>query len=578
MITPRLLLAVLAVGAVLLAPAFRAVAVDTGVTPAILSVHVVGPVGAGTVAPSGVRQVYEAGDEVAVVATPADGCLFSGWALRGNGTIDDSAALTATVALVGNVELTAYFRAEVPVALVTVRTAVEPALGGTVDPADPVTATAGELIPLVAAANPGYQFLHWTVAGAAEVTDTFAAATTAAISGPAAVTAVFGADAEVSVLDLDTTPGGTVRHLGIGHVATGGGRAISAVPEVGFFFQRWQVDGDLTVADEYAADTMVTVDGDGIATAVFLESCDTFSHLGRKLTVRRKVTGLVGAPPRDGLILKQLPLCLRPDQFNPNTDEIVVTVDGIEFVANAANGVFKRLPLGYTHTVKDPVTKSRRKLMLDFTRSTWSFQASKVDLAGIDNRDGLFVAMHVNGSSFGQKYDMLEAVSWKYDAKKNTAAVLPSAGEAMAAPASYAKVSGRTDNRKANKDNLKVSRSPLALPGGRAFDPGGDAVVLRVDRQELVLPPGSFIEIKPGIFQCLDVPRGIKVKIDQNTNRWTFEHKKFSGWSTVDPATGVAVVLSIGEAQSGFALGTGFSQRLTYDYRKFYWSKPVAAP
>jgi len=552
-----------------------AVAADTGVPPAVLSVRTAGPVGGGAVAPAGVRQIREAGDDVTVTATPSEGFLFSGWTVRGNGSLDDAAAPTATVTLVGNVDLTAHFREAVPAATVTVGLAADPAIGGAIVPdAAAVTATAGSLLDLAATANPGYRFQGWTVAGGAEVLDPHLPATMAAISGPAVLTAVFAEEADTVGLTVASGTGGTVRQLGDYELVTPTSFALTALPDLGYFFQRWETGGGVALADEFGVETEATVSGPGAVTAVFLEDGETFSHKGRKLTIVRKFKGIPGAPPADGLKLAQLPLDLHPEEFNPNTDEIRITIDGVGFVANAANGIYKVLPIGYSHTVKDPVTKSKRKLVLNFTASTWSFQAGKVDLAGIDNRDGVFVAMHVNGRTFGEKYDMDESFSWTFDPKRDAAVAAPVGGEAMPTCV-FAKITGRTGNKKAGKDSLKVSSSRLALPGGRAFGPAADAVVLRVDRQEIVLPAGSFAETKPGVFLCDDVPRGIKVLIDGNAGQWSFEHKKFSGWGTVDPGDGVAVVLSIGGAQAGQALATAFSQKLTFDYKKFFWGKPI---
>ncbi len=571
---PRsILLAVLAMAGLL--ASIGAAAADSGIPPAILSVRTAGPVGGGGVAPAGVRQIHEAGDEIVVVATPSAGFLFSGWTVRGNGSLDDAAAPTATVTLVGNVDLTAHFREAAPAATVTVGLAADLAIGGAIVPdAVAVTATAGSLLDLAATANPGYRFQGWTVAGGAEVLDSHLPATMAAISGPAVLTAVFAEAADTVAFTVASGTGGTVRQLGDYELVTPTTLALTALPELGRFFQRWETDGGVAVADEFGVETEATVSGPGAVTAVFLENSETFSHKGRKLKIMRKFKGVPGAPPADGLKLAQLPLDLHPEEFNPNTDEVTISVDGVAFTVNAANGIYKVLPIGYSHTFKDPVTKSKRKLVLNFTASTWSFQAGKVDLAGIDNRDGIFVAMHVNGRTFGEKYDMDEACSWTFDPKRDAAVAAPVGGEAMTTCV-FAKITGRTDNKKAGKDSLKVSASRLALPGGWTFDPAADAVVLRVDRQEVVLPAGSFLESEPGVFLVVDVARGLKVLIDGNAGLWSFEHKKFSGWGTVDPGDGVAVVLSIGDAQVGQALATAFSQKLTYDYKKFFWGKPI---
>lgn len=553
----------------------HASAADSGIPPAILSVRTAGPVGGGIATPAGVRQIHESGDEVTATATPSDGFLFSGWTMRGNGSVDDAAAPTTTITLVGNVDLTAHFREVDPAATVTVGIALDPAVAGSiVGGVASVTATAGSLVDLEVTSNPGFSFQGWVVAGAGEILDPHLPATLASISGPALLTAVFAETADTVAFSVAATAGGAVRQLGDHELVTPTTFALSALPDLGHVFQRWETGGDVAVADEYVAEAQATVSGSGAVTAVFLENSPTFSHKGRKLKVVRKVKGVPGARPADGLKLSQMPLDLHPEEFNPSTDEILVTVDGVGFVANAANGVYKVLPIGYSHTVKDPVTKSKRKLVLNFTASTWSFQAGKVDLDGIDNRDGVFVAMHVNGRTFGEKYDMDEVFSWSFDPKRDAAVAASVGGEAMATCV-FAKVTGRTSGKKAGKDSLKVSASRLILPGGRVFDPAVDVVSLRADRQELVLAPGSFAEIKPGVFQALDVARGIKVLIDGNAGLWSFEHKKFSGWGTVDPGDGVAVVLSIGDAQASQALATAFSQRLTYDYRKFYWGKPI---
>jgi len=554
-------------------PATPLSAVDTGVPPAILSIRPAGPSGAGIVAPLGLRQVYESGDTVGVTATPAAGYEFSGWTCSGNGSVADPAAPATTVTLIGNVELTAWFRVATPTDAIQVRTAAEPALGGTVAPSDPITVTAGTLIPVSATANSGFQFLHWTVAGSVELTDLYAASATAAITGPAAITAVFAADAELARLTISATPGGVVRHSGSVPVPTGGVRPISALPREGFSFQEWQASGAVSVAQRFSADTVATVGGDSSVTAVFIANSATFSHKGRKVKIARKSSGgLPDAVPADSLRLAQMPLDLHPDEFNPNTDEIVISIDGIEFVVNNANGIFKRLPIGYSHTVFDTVTKSKRKLVLNFTTSTWSFQANKVDLSGIDNRDGIFIAMHVAGRTFGEKYDMTESLDWRFDPTRHSATALPVAGATMP-DTRFASISGKSGNRKPGSAVSKLSSFPLTLPAGRTFNPAAETVTLRLDRQHLVIPPGSFSETRPGVFLFLDPLRGIKIMLDQNNRTCALEHRGFSDWGTLTPDDGLNVTLSIGNAQSCVMLSTSFTQTLTYDYKKFYWGK-----
>jgi len=116
----------------------------------------VSPVGGGSVSLNPNKAVYNAGDEVTVMAVPAADYTFSGWSGAGAST---STSPTITVTMDGNKTLTANFARTT----YKITTTVSPTGGGTISLNPAKTAyNAGEAVRVEATPNANYTFLGWS--------------------------------------------------------------------------------------------------------------------------------------------------------------------------------------------------------------------------------------------------------------------------------------------------------------------------------------------------------------------------------------------------------------------------------
>ena len=195
---------------------------------------------------------------VTLVARPLNGYRFVEWT-GGVGAIADVYDATTTITMNGDNAITANFVA-------TYDLAVSSTEGGSV--AEPGEGRhsydKGRVVTLVASPISGYRFVNWT-GGVDTIDNPNGASTFIIMNGNYAVTANF-----VAVYDLTTssTEGGSVTEPGEGAFAYDEGTEVDLVAEAeeGYRFVEWA--GDVgTIADVYASETTITINGDYSITA-----------------------------------------------------------------------------------------------------------------------------------------------------------------------------------------------------------------------------------------------------------------------------------------------------------------------
>lgn len=551
----------------------KLIAQETDVDSAILSMKIFGPVGAGTVDPSGIWNVRKNGDIVQITATANTGFSFSGWTVSGLGTIADNNATTTTVTLAGNAEVTANFFEADNTLQADLSVCVSPENSGNVTPAATKTINIGQSQEITATPAANYKFTKWSIEGAATIDDIYSATANVIIRGPTSITALFAETADTVEITLEAggaKSGGTIKNHSTYNIEAGSTMTIQAVAESGYIFTGWEVDGLAVIDSQYSPKTEITVYGETSVTATFAEFICTYSHARRRIIIR-KSDGASGYRQNiDYVNVKYLPMCLNSNDFNPTTDTINVIIDGNTFTINKDEGRFTRNAHGYKYRSFERTGGSSVRFALDFTKGVWSFIASRVNLDKLDNSDGVDVAMLANGNYYGRKYDMEEKVSWSFNIKRNTEEDIDSEGTEFN---SYkiSRMRGRFRNDKDGQDFIVIPKATIKLPAGTTFDPATEIVTLNIGEESIIIPAGSFTEKNSNQFFYKNKEQKIDLKLDLAKERWSLIYKKFSGWGNINSNEGLKVYLDIGTAQSGINIVPSFRRTLKYNYLKFYW-------
>lgn len=549
------------------------------VDSAILSMRTFGPVGAGSVTPDGARNIHEAGDEVIITATANSGFAFTSWSVNGLATLADDSAANTSVVLNGNAVVTANFVDEGDE--VSARLSLAPSSddGGTVDPAE-TELKIGEKRGISAKPNASHRFVKWNVEGPAVLDNIHASDTNVVIRGAVEITAEFS-EAEdcvsLTVATEEDEEGGEVADPGVYHVKKGGNMIVRAYPAGGHVFTGWLVEGVAVIASENAAQTTVTPYEDTTVTATFAAMTCSFSHRMRKIHIRKTdaYDGNVGyVHNRDRVKVKNLPMCLNPNDFNPNTDTCVVIIDGNTFTIDAEHGHFKRYRHGYRYKSFDRHNEGGPmvKFSLDFTRGVWSFRATKINLDRLDAIDGVDVTLYVNGNYFGKKYDMEEQLHWNFNITKNAVAAADCPGTDFDAY-TLRRLNGRSTNFRDDRDKIVVVNADLELATDQVFPANGETISLNIGDESLVIPAESFEEIDADVFEYKDKELGILLKFDFANKTWSLRRSNFNGWGNLDPNQGLKVYLEIGDSQSGLSITPSYRRILKYNYLNFYWRR-----
>jgi hypothetical protein len=230
--------------------------------------------------------LYNGGEVVSLVASPASGYRFVNW--TGNvGTIANVNAPSTTITMNGDYSITANF---MPVYHLTISSTA----GGSVTTPGEGTFTydGGTAANLVATANSGYYFVNWT-GDVDTIADVSAPSTTVTMNDNYSITANFEQTLPGKVaLTTSSTAGGSVTTPGEGTFSYDEGTMVELVAEAeeGYRFVNWTGDVD-TIANVDVATTIITMDGDYSIVANFVTTLVQYD-----LTISSTYGGSVTVP------------------------------------------------------------------------------------------------------------------------------------------------------------------------------------------------------------------------------------------------------------------------------------------
>jgi len=197
---------------------------------------------------------------VVAIEAVADECYaFVNW----TGDVADPYSPITTITMDGAKSVTANF------ALLSYDLTVDSTDGGDVTSPgeDTFTYDCGTVVALVAAAEEGYRFVEWT-GDVGTIADIDAAETTMTMNGDYSITAEFAWQYDLSI---NSTEGGSVTEPGEGTFTYDAGTVVDLVAEAEESYSFVQWTGNVsTIADVYAAETTITMNGDYSITANFI--------------------------------------------------------------------------------------------------------------------------------------------------------------------------------------------------------------------------------------------------------------------------------------------------------------------
>ena len=250
------------------------------------------PTAGGTTNPASSQTNINAGQQINISATPANGYTFANWTITsGSGNIANANNVSTTITVNGNVTVRANFTQNQTQYTLTVNR--NPTAGGTVkvgnnDYSSPVSVNSGTSTAISAAAASGYTFTNWTVtSGSAQINNANSASTTVSLSGNATITANFTqnpttpATYTLTVSRLPSNSAGTVKINNADYsapVTVNSGTAvnITAAPATNYRFTNWTVaTGSASIANAGSATTTVTLTSNATVTANFTSTSVT---------------------------------------------------------------------------------------------------------------------------------------------------------------------------------------------------------------------------------------------------------------------------------------------------------------
>ncbi len=412
----------------------------------------------GTSPEVGVHTV-NAGEPIAITATPAAGYQFSQWNGGGNVVITDETKASTTATLSKNATVTAVFNASSGTTA-ELTMAVNDVLWGSTNPTVGVhTVNVGEAVAIAATPATGYVFSMWTGGGNVIIANETLASTTATLSKNATVTAVFAAAPQEVQLTIAVAPdsaGTTTPEVGTHAYNAGDKVAIIAKASSGYGFYEWTASGGVTVQNSTSSTTTATLSGDGAVTAVFMP--DSLVDLVIGLVNIKTTNSALG---KDRIILNK---GVVPTGFPALTAESVVTmvVGGCffrcsNFTVDAAKGL-------YVSKLKQ-ADGSTVHLKIDTVKKIWSFSATGASAFNsltfnfnpTTCKTEVLIYMNVGSVNYGKVFSVDENTTWKW---KN--------GEDLTEAMNIEKASGKYKTNTnidplGKKDNFNI---PLSTIGG----------------------------------------------------------------------------------------------------------------
>ena len=323
------------------------------------------------------------------------------------------------------------------------------------------------------------------------------------------------------------------------------------------FFSLWSTNNGGKFLNNRAAQTSFTPNASSSVFAVFAPAICNFSNKSRKITVKIKNNPEKNIPPVGDLKLKMMPMCLGPNDFNPNTDKITLYLNGIPFDVNNTIGSFRRTPVGYKYKANE---KTQIKLNLDFMSAVWSFSAKKINLNYLKIFRGCDVMLYVNGLPFGHKYIPDEKLSISFKDSKHPAQKIP--GFPLLIPK---KMSLKLTTSKKNADSMKLffSQIPLSDP----FNSNKDFISLTINEFPIIIPPNSMIE-KNASFSLKN--KNLSLKFNTISQSLSIALKQ-TNIPLINFDENLKITLQIGKNKAAAILNPEYSQKLKFSYDAFYW-------
>ena len=337
---------------------------------------------------------------VEVRAIPGPGYCFTGWSVKGPGTVTDPCSLATTVILQGDAEVTPGFGKT----SYQLTMDMAPTGAGSVTPAPGAHAVAAETeIEIQADPADGYFFDKWVWVGTighVKVKGEYDPQTTVFLACDALVTADFKKIDQTATLALSVDAaerGATRPAVGAHTVPVGARNWIEAVPAPGYFFANWTVSGKGKITDPRSARTAVVLSGDAVATASFAKmvttatltmavaqyntACTTNPGEGEHIVAAGAWTE-IEASPADGYHFVNWTVAGDADIKNPFAEQTEVALIGnATLTANFALSPVAFVSLGSMLTVSaseaDPAAPAFTK-----TPSLWAVYLDPVQLKG----------------------------------------------------------------------------------------------------------------------------------------------------------------------------------------------------
>jgi len=210
--------------------------------------------------------IYDAETVVNLFAVPDEHYRFVEWTGDVDAIADINAAET-TITMYDSYSITANFELDPGWHSLTISSTE----GGSVTKPGEGTSinAASTVIDLVAEPGEGYRFVEWT-GDVSAIADVYAAATNITMNDSYSITANFELELGWYSLTISSTEGGSVTKPGEGTSIHAASTVVDLVaePDEGYQFMKWTGDVS-TIADVYAAETTITMNGSYSITANF---------------------------------------------------------------------------------------------------------------------------------------------------------------------------------------------------------------------------------------------------------------------------------------------------------------------
>lgn len=470
---------------------------------------------------------YAGGDTVNISADAAPaGQVFTQWTGDTSYVSDVSASSTFVTMPSQDVTVTATYT----VAATRVLTVNNGSGGGNY--------TSGQVATIVADAPPSEQvFDQWT-GDTSHLADVSASTTTVTMPNKdITVNATYVNDPTLYVnVTFEASPGGggSTNPSGVQSLKKDALTNISATVNSGYSFSKWSATAGIGVTNPENPSTTMTAAQKGTVTAIFVLEVD-FPQARVNLDSSRDDRGQA--------TLKNVELPF--NDFDPDTQEAVVTIDDYTLYCTDANGEWKTRGHKPNHKAQFNSNKDynqgRVKLTFDFRKSEWNLKVSKATLnSSVDHNDGVTFLLKIDDDVYGDTLGMSERTRWKFRGDENAWEVddVPGSQSFTTFNLNDAKGSGKIDSTKVLGDRLNLKKINYALPGFDASD-----VEIQVGGLTFDVPP---LDVKRNGFQYKGTLADgeLQLKFDTRKNQLDIKVKDCE-FTAIDDA--LTLVVKVGD-------------------------------